>query len=63
MDTEKDGCGSETRIARIFTKQMVKRDADRLTEDFCFQLTLEEAEAVRCSRSQIVTLKRGQDIK
>jgi hypothetical protein len=43
--------------------QAVKRNAERFPEDFCFQLTLEEAEAARRSRSQIVTLKRGQNIK
>ena len=43
--------------------QAVKRNAERFPEDFCFQLTLEEAEAVQRSRSQIVTLKRGQNIK
>jgi hypothetical protein len=43
--------------------QAVKRNADRFPEDFCFQLTLEEAEVVRRLRSQIVTLKRGQNIK
>jgi hypothetical protein len=43
--------------------QAVKRNAERFPEDFCFQLTLEEAEAVQRSRSQIVTLKQGQNIK
>jgi hypothetical protein len=43
--------------------EQVKRNAERFPDDFCFQLTLEEAEAVRRSRSQIVTLKRGQNIK
>lgn len=44
---------------KIFN-QAVKRNIDRFPEDFMFQLTKEEAEA---SRSQIVTLKRGQNLK
>ncbi|MBI5244916.1 MAG: ORF6N domain-containing protein [Elusimicrobia bacterium] len=40
--------------------QAVKRNIERFPPDFMFQLTIEEAEA---SRSQIVTLKRGQNIK
>jgi hypothetical protein len=43
--------------------QAVKRNAERFPEDFYFQLTLEEAETVLRSRSQIVTLKRGQNLK
>lgn len=43
--------------------QAVKRNADRFPEDFRFELTIEEAKAVQHSRSQIVTLKRGQNIK
>jgi phage regulator Rha-like protein len=43
--------------------QAVKRNAARFPEDFMFRLTKEEAEEVRVSRSQIVTLKRGQNIK
>ena len=36
----------------------------RFPEDFMFRLTKEEAEAVpRVSRSQIVTLKRGENVK
>ena len=38
--------------------QAVKRNLGRFPEDFMFQLTKKEA-----SRSQIVTLKRGQNIK
>ena len=38
--------------------QAVKRNYDRFPEDFMFQLSKEEA-----SRSQIVTLKRGKNIK
>jgi len=43
--------------------QAVKRNRDRFPEDFVFQLTMQEAEAVVHSRSQIVTLKRGSNIK
>jgi hypothetical protein len=43
--------------------QAVKRNAERFPSDFVFELTLEEAEAVRRSRSQNVTLKRGQNLK
>ena len=42
--------------------QAVKRHKDRFPPDFMFQLTIEEAQALR-SRSQSVTLKRGQNIK
>ena len=42
-------------------KQAVKRNMDRFPEDFMFELTPKEAEDF--SRSQIVTLKRGQNIK
>ena len=43
--------------------QAVKRNADRFPVDFMFRLTLAEAEDMQRSRSQIVTLKRGQNIK
>jgi len=43
--------------------QAVKRNIDRFPDDFMFQLTLVEAEAILRSRSQIVTLKRGENIK
>ncbi|MEP6743511.1 MAG: ORF6N domain-containing protein [bacterium] len=42
--------------------QAVKRHKNRFPPDFMFQLTLEEAQALR-SRSQSVILKRGQNIK
>jgi hypothetical protein len=42
--------------------QAVKRHQERFPSDFMFQLTMEEAQALR-SRSQSVTLKRGQNIK
>jgi phage regulator Rha-like protein len=51
--------GVETRILN----QAVKRNTSRFPSDFMFQLTLEEAEAILRSRSQSVTLKRGQNIK
>ena len=41
--------------------QAVKRNIARFPEDFMFQLNKEEASGL--SRSQIVTLKRGQNIK
>lgn len=43
--------------------QAVKRNRDRFPDDFVFQLTPQEAEEVRRSRSQSVILKRGQNIK
>ncbi len=43
--------------------EQVKRNSDRFPDDFMLQLTLEEGEAVLLSRSQIATLKRGQNIK
>lgn len=51
--------GVETRVFN----QAVKRNADRFPEDFRFQLTQEEAAELVASRSQFVTLKRGQNIK
>jgi hypothetical protein len=35
----------------------------RFPEDFLFRLTRSEAEKIAASRSQFVTLKRGQNIK
>ena len=43
--------------------QQVKRNRERFPDDFIFQLTLQEGKAVMLSRSQIATLKRGQNIK
>lgn len=51
--------GVETRVLN----QAVSRNSDRFPDDFMFQLTLEEGEASLRSRSQFVTLKRGQNIK
>ncbi len=49
--------GVETRALN----QAVKRNINRFPEDFMFKLTNDEATAL--SRSQFVTLKRGQNIK
>ena len=55
-----------THLARLYGVeakvliQAVKRNIERFPEDFMFQLTWEEAQS---SRSQIVTLKKGQNIK
>lgn len=53
-------------IYGVPTKQLnqaIKRNAERFPADFMFKLTAEEAEAWQRSRSQIVTLKRGGNIK
>ncbi len=50
------------RVSTRFFNQAVKRHKDRFPPDFMFQLTMEEAQALR-SRSQSVILKRGQNIK
>jgi len=42
--------------------QAVRRNLNRFPEDFMFQLNPDEANILR-SRSQSVTLKRGQNIK
>ena len=50
----------------VTTKRLnerVKRNQDRFPKDFMFQLTLEEGQRLTASRSQIATLKRGQNIK
>ncbi|MBI5664585.1 MAG: ORF6N domain-containing protein [Nitrospirae bacterium] len=49
--------GVETRALN----QAVKRNIKRFPSDFLFQLS--QAEAAELSRSQFVTLKRGQNIK
>ncbi len=49
--------GVETKVL----KQAVKRNMDKFPVDFMFELTAKEAEEF--SRSQNVTLKRGQNIK
>ena len=43
--------------------EQVKRNKERFPEDFIFQLTREEMEMWKHSRSQIATLKRGQNVK
>jgi len=43
--------------------EAVKRNRSKFPEDFIFQLTKEEAEEWRRSRSQFAILKRGQNIK
>ena len=43
--------------------QAVKRNMDRFPDDFMFRLTRNETDAIVRSRSQIVTLKRGQNVK
>lgn len=56
-------------LARIYgvpTKalnQAVKRNSARFPSDFVFQLTHEEVRRLTLSRSQIVTLKRGRNLK
>lgn len=51
--------GVETRVLN----QAVKRNIERFPEDFMFRLTRREAEAIAASRSQLVILKRGHNIK
>ncbi len=51
--------GVETRTLN----QAVKRNPERFPSDFAFRLSLEDAEDLRRSRSQSVTLKRGQNVK
>ena len=43
--------------------EQVRRNRERFPDDFMFQLTPEEAKATERSRSQIATLKRGQNLK
>jgi hypothetical protein len=43
--------------------EQVKRNKGRFPEDFVFQLTREEPETWIHSRSQIATMKRGQNVK
>lgn len=50
-------------MATKVLNQAVKRNADKFPDDFMFRLTNGEAEDLRRSRSQSVTLKRGQNIK
>lgn len=56
-------------LARVYgvepraLSQAVKRNADRFPADFAFRLTREEVVALPRSRSQIVILKRGANLK
>jgi len=50
-------------VATKALNQAVKRNTAKFPSDFMFQITTEEAESLRRSRSQFVTLKRGQNIK
>jgi phage regulator Rha-like protein len=50
-------------VATRVLNQAVKRNKDRFPDDFMFPLTKEEAAHVLASRSQTVTLKRGQNVK
>ena len=51
--------GVETRTLN----QAVRRNAEKFPGDFMFQLSAEESEELQRSRSQIVILKRGHNIK
>ena len=51
--------GVQTRVLN----QAVKRNMEKFPSDFMFRLTRSEAEEVARSRSQSVTLKRGQNVK
>lgn len=59
----------DTDLAKVYgvtpkrLNQQLKRNLIRFPPDFTFQLTLEEATEIARSRSQNVTLKRGQNIK
>jgi hypothetical protein len=53
-------------IYGVSTKRLneqVKRNHDRFPDDFMFRLSSEEGESILASRSQIATLKRGQNLK
>jgi hypothetical protein len=43
--------------------EQVKRNEARFPDDFMFRLTLQEAQALLASRSQVATLKRGANVK
>jgi hypothetical protein len=51
------------RVSTGALNQAVKRNRNRFPPDFMFRLTKEEAATFLSSRSQIVILKRGQNIK
>ncbi len=56
-------------LARIYgvepkvLNQAVKRNAERFPPDFAFRLSRDDLTAIRRSRSQSVTLKRGANVK
>jgi hypothetical protein len=58
--------GDLAKLYGVTTKQLnqqLRRNRHRFPEDFAFRLTLAEAKELEASRSQIVTLKKGQNIK
>ena len=50
-------------VATKVFNQAVRRNRTKFPPDFLLELTPTEAETLRRSRSQIVTLKRGQNVK
>jgi len=50
-------------VATKVLNQAVRRNREKFPPDFLLELTATEAEALRRSRSQIVTLKRGGNVK
>ena len=50
-------------VATKALNQAVKRNAAKFPSDFMFHFTAKEAESLRRPRSQLVTLKRCQNIK
>ena len=50
-------------VATKRLNEQVRRNRERFPDDFMFQLSIEEARFSHRSRSQIATLKRGQNIK
>src|SRR5262245_30708086 len=50
-------------VATKALNQAAKRNPARFPPDFLFRLTLSEAQSVLRSRSQSVTLNRGQNLK
>jgi hypothetical protein len=58
--------GDLANLYGVTTKRLneqLRRNRHRFPEDFAFRLTLAEAKELEASRSQIVTLKKGQNIK
>ena len=58
--------GDLARVYGVSTKRLneqVRRNLQRFPQDFAFRLSEEEATTLLRSRSQIATLKRGQNIK